>query len=73
MKPIYGDTDSAVDLWIGYETKLTDRIEWRIQLNLRNVGESEGLTAISANPDGSAAVYRIQEGMSWRVTNTFRF
>lgn len=73
FKPIYGDTEDAIDLWVGYETKLTDRITWRIQLNLRNVGMDDGLIAISSNPDGSDAIYRIQQGMSWRVTNTFRF
>ena len=72
-KPIYGDTEESLDLWFGYEKKLTDKINWRIQLNLRNVGEDNGLIAISANPDGTPAVYRIQQGMSWQITNTFSF
>ncbi|MFZ5494677.1 MAG: TonB-dependent receptor plug domain-containing protein [Verrucomicrobiota bacterium] len=72
-KPILGETESHFDLWVGYERKLSDKIRWRVQANLRNVGESKGLTPISANPDGAIAVQRITEGMSWALTNTFSF
>jgi hypothetical protein len=72
-KPLFGDTEEHFDLWAGYERKLTKGIKWRIQLNLRNVGENVGLTAISINPDGAVAAQRINEGMSWAVTNTFSF
>lgn len=72
-KPIYGEDDQHLDVWIGYDRKLSDRIHWRVQLNLRNVGESKGLTAISANPDGTIAASRINEGMSWALSNTFSF
>ena len=72
-KPIYGDTDSHVDMWVGYERELTDKVDWRIQINMRNLGEDVNLVPISANPDGSFASQRIAEGMSWSVTNTFRF
>lgn len=72
-KPIYGDVETRVDLWVGYERAITDKVDWRIQVNLRNVGEDVSLTPISANPDGSIAAQRITEGMTWAVTNTFRF
>jgi len=72
-KPIYGDVDSHVDMWVGYERELTNKVDWRIQINVRNIGEDVGLTPISANPDGSFAAQRITEGMGWSVTNTFRF
>lgn len=71
--PLFGDTESHVDLWLGYQHKMPRNITWRIQLNLRNVGESAGLTPISVNPDGVIAAQRITEGMSWAVTNTFSF
>jgi hypothetical protein len=73
QKPLLGESEHHFDLWVGYDRKLTDKINWRIQLNLRNVGESKGLTPISANPDGTIAVQRITEGMSWALTNTFSF
>jgi hypothetical protein len=72
-KPLFGDTEEHFDLWAGYERKLSKGIKWRIQLNLRNVGENVGLTPISINPDGVIAAQRINEGMSWAVTNTFSF
>jgi hypothetical protein len=73
MKPLFGESEDHIDLWVGYERKINRNIKWRIQLNLRNVGENVGLTPISVNPDGAIAVQRITEGMSWGVTNTFSF
>jgi outer membrane receptor protein involved in Fe transport len=73
MKPFYGESEEHFDLWAGYQRKIRKGITWRIQLNLRNVGEDVGLTAISINPDGAVAAQRITEGMSWAVTNTFSF
>ncbi|HVU25113.1 MAG TPA: TonB-dependent receptor [Opitutus sp.] len=72
-KPMFGDSESHMDLWVGYQRKLYRDVTWRIQLNLRNVGENVGLTPISINPDGVIAAQRITEGMSWGLTNTFSF
>lgn len=71
--PIYGDPEGYVDLWFGYERQLTEKVRWRIQANLRNVGKSNSLVPISVNPDGIVAASRIQVGMSWALTNTFSF
>jgi outer membrane receptor protein involved in Fe transport len=70
---LYGEREDHIDLWAGYQRKVTPKITWRIQLNLRNVGEKVGLTPISVNPDGVVAAQRITEGMSWGVTNSFLF
>ncbi len=78
-KPIWGPTEDALDLWVGYGRSLTDKINWRIQLNLRNVGDSTHLVPWAAQPflgsDGKPVYsgYRIQEGMTWSLTNTFSF
>ena len=72
-QPIYGDSEAHLDLWVGYERQVTRKIKWRIQANVRNVGEKVGLTPISVEPDGSPAAQRIQEGMTWQLTNTFSF
>ncbi len=72
-KPLKGDSTDHVDLWVGYSRKLTDKIDWRIQLNLRNVGESHHLEAASLNPDGAVALARIVEGTTWQLSNTFSF
>jgi hypothetical protein len=73
LKPLYGETEEHLDLWVGYQRKLTDKVAWRIQVNLRNVGEDVDLMPISVNPDGIIAAQRITEGMSWSVTNSFMF
>jgi hypothetical protein len=71
--PFWGPVEESVDLWIGYERKLTRKIGWRAQLNVRNAfGENE-LIPINTQPDGSAAAFRIKEGPTWSVTNTFSF
>jgi outer membrane receptor protein involved in Fe transport len=73
-KPYYGPSEDAADLWLSYERKLTSRINWRIQLNVYNVGKSDKLIPISVEPDGhtwaSARVSPVQE---WQLTNTFSF
>lgn len=86
--PIKGKSDDSIDLWVGYERNLTEKIKWRIQLNVRNAFESASLVPITVNPvvEGAgttadprritgyrAASYRIKDGMTWNLTNTFSF
>jgi hypothetical protein len=59
--------------WIGHNCKVTSKIDWKIQLNLRNVGERPHLIAASVEPDGTFAQQRIEEGQIYNVTSTFSF
>jgi hypothetical protein len=72
-KPFWGKSQSAVDLWLGYVHRLSRKLTWNVQLNVRSVGESAHLEAISVQPDGAHALRRIVEGQTWMVTNTFSF
>ncbi len=72
-KPFWSESQDWIDLWAGYERDIRRDIRWRIQLNLRSVGENPHLTPISIQPDGSPAQFRIEEGMTWTLTNTFSF
>ena len=72
-KPFWSDTYDHVDLWAGYERMLTDKIKWRVQLNVRSAGEDVSLIPLSVQPDGTPAQFRIQEGMTWSLTNTISF
>jgi hypothetical protein len=74
-KPYIGSNDTHYDLWIGYKAKfaLSKKVDWRIQLNLRDVGESTKLVAARYQPDGTLALARIQQGMTWALTNSFDF
>jgi len=72
-KPLWGSSQDWLDLWTGYERKITTKINWRIQLNVNSVGKKPRLSPISIQPDGNAGQYRIEEGMTWTLTNTFSF
>lgn len=71
--PYKGPSESHLDLWIGYGHKLTSKIDWRVQLNVRDVLAEKKLIPISCNPDGTAAAYRIPDLTSWQISNTFTF
>lgn len=71
--PYKGPKDEAVDLWLAYQRKIGDGINWRIQLNVQNAFGSTELIPININPDETIGAYRIREGLTWSLTNTFSF
>jgi len=72
-QPLYGKSETYFDLWVGYEHKLTSSINWRLQLNVRNVGENTKLIPITKQPNGDVAQARIQEGQTFLLTTKFGF
>lgn len=72
-KPYHGAAEYNFDVWVGYARKVTKRIDWSIQLNVRNLFVGNELVPITVQPDGSPAAYRIRPGQTWQLTNTFRF
>ncbi len=56
--PFYGPTNDAADFWVSYRRKLTDKITWRIQLNVYDVLGKNRLIPVSASvdPDGVRAL-----------------
>lgn len=71
--PYYGPRQEAVDLWLGYEHRLTSKINWRVQLNVRNVGQGNKLIPLSAEYDGTIAAWGIAPSQTWTLTNDFSF
>ena len=71
--PYRGPAETNLDLWLGYSRRLSDKIDWRVQLNVRNVGEGNQLIPVTVQPDGTPATWRIGPHQSWSLTNTFRF
>ena len=63
----------AVDLWIGYERKITSKIKWRAQLNIKDVFASKKLIPVTVQPDGSPGTYQIPEPRVITLTNSFEF
>ncbi|MBD5778518.1 hypothetical protein IEN85_03365 [Pelagicoccus sp. NFK12] len=71
--PVMDDGYETFDLWGSYRKKLNEKIDWRIQLNLYNVGGDDELVALSTDPFGNPNRWRIRQGMSWKISNTFEF
>ncbi len=73
-KPYYGPSEDGVDLWVSYERKLTAKLNWKIQLNVTNVGQGNHLIPTSVEPDGTTwAGVRIAPVQEWYLTNTIAF
>lgn len=71
--PYKGPNNSYIDLWAGYSKALTDKIDWRVQINIRNAFTDDDLIPLSTQPDGSVAAWRIPPDTQWTITNTFSF
>jgi hypothetical protein len=73
-RPYQDDPQMDFDLWVGYKRRVfRDRINWRVQLNVSNVGVGDELIPITVQPDGTPAAYRIRPPQSIFMTNTFSF
>jgi len=72
--PYRGPTETNIDLWVGYGRKNIWRgIDWRVQLNVRNVAQHDSLIPITTQPDGTPAGFRIAPVETWSVSNVFKF
>jgi outer membrane receptor protein involved in Fe transport len=72
-KPYYGPAETNIDLWVGYTRRINDRLNWRIQLNVRNVGKGNKLIPVTVQPDGTPAGLRLAPTQVWSLTNTLEF
>jgi outer membrane receptor protein involved in Fe transport len=71
--PFYGATEDAFDFWASYSHRLGKRVNWRIQLNVRDAFASKDLIPITVQPDGSPAAYRIPPPRVISLSNRFEF
>ncbi|MBK1879742.1 TonB-dependent receptor [Pelagicoccus mobilis] len=71
--PVFDDGYETFDLWASYKLKLSDRIDYKVQLNIYNAFGDNELVPISTDPFGNANRFRIREGASWKISNTFSF
>jgi len=72
-KRIYGPTEDAWDFWMGRQFKISEKLRWRVQINVRNLFATKELIPVTVQPDGSAGTYRIPEPRVISLTNTFEF
>lgn len=70
-------TDNALldfDLWVGYGRRLfSEKVDWRVQLNVSNIGVGNELLPVTVQPDGTPAAYRIRPPQYIFMSNTFSF
>lgn len=72
--PYRDDAQIDVDLWVGYNRRVwNDAVDWKIQINVSNVGVGEELIPVTVQPDGTPAAYRIRPPQQIFMTNTFSF
>jgi hypothetical protein len=72
-KPYRGPAETNIDLWVGYTRRLSDKLNWRIQVNVKDAFQEKGLIPITYQPNGTVAAYRIVSGQTFSLTNTFEF
>ncbi len=72
--PFYAPPETNVDAWVGYGRKLwRDRIDWKVQLNVRNILGDQDPIAITVQPWGETAMARLAPERRWFLTSTFGF
>ncbi len=72
-QPFFGPAETDFDLWASYTRPITDKIDWKIQLNIRNAFGDDDYIPVIINPDGRVAVVRNPNPTDIYVTNTFKF
>ena len=72
-KPHMGPTMWNGDMWISYKRPLTDKMDMKLQLNIRNLLGDTDLIPVSANPDGRIIAYRNSNPRDIFLTSTFSF
>ncbi len=68
-----GDSIIVGGVMAGYRRKIFDgKVDWRIQLNVKNLWNEGDLRVIALNPDRSP-VYGISNPTTYQLSNSFRF
>jgi hypothetical protein len=73
--PHWSDRETNYDLTLGYRRRILGDKDWTAQVNVRNLQnwDSDALTVVRRQPDGSPARVRFNPPLQVLLTNTFRF
>ncbi len=72
--PYYAPPETNIDAWVSYQRKVwNDRINWKVQLNARNLFGDSATIAIGVQPWGAPSTVRLPPERRWYLTNTFSF
>jgi hypothetical protein len=72
--PYFDQGSEYFDLWVGYRRKIfSDKIDWKIQLSIRNVFVDSDPVVVQVQPDGSPARVALPVSRQFVLSNTFTF
>lgn len=77
--PYKGPAETNFDGWVGYSRKLSSKINWHVQLNVRNAFKGNDLIPITVQGPiagqtaGTPSGYRIAPMQTWTITSRFEF
>jgi len=70
----FGPSETNVDAWVTYNTKVMDDMDLQLQFRVRNITSGDGdLIPVAANPDGQVALWRLGQPMSFEFSARLRF
>lgn len=73
-QPLFGPSEENLDLWINHTRKIfDDKVDWRIQLNIRNALDNDDLIITQKSGDDVPSRIRIMNPINFRLTSTFSF
>lgn len=72
-KPLFAPRQDKIDGWVSYERALGPKVQWKLQLNVRNLANDDALVPIYRNPTGEVATARVIEGRRWDLSSRFEF
>jgi iron complex outermembrane recepter protein len=71
--PIYGRTITDIDGFVGYQRRLFDRVQWRIQLNVRNLFDHDDIIEQRAASTGMITNFTIPTPRTYIISSSFTF
>jgi hypothetical protein len=72
-RPFYGGAEPIYDGWISDSRLLGSRVNWKLQINVRNIGVGNELRPLAAWPDDTIVQWTIKEPQRWSLTSMFSF
>jgi hypothetical protein len=73
-RPFFGPDELNGDVWVNYRRPILDgKVDWKIQLNVRNLIGDNDMIPVVTNPDGNVAITRNPNPQEVFLSNTFSF
>lgn len=74
QNPYFGPKEDNIDFWVSYRRPLfNDTVDWKLQLNIRNLLDDEDLIPVARDPDFTYVGMRIQPGRTFTLSSRFEF